>query len=463
MANDWQHFLGTFIMTGRQMVGFPQYYDSHHFNLWGPLINGVATFNCSLEYPQPDTDRFHSYCKNPDEMQLPVFTLESGKRYRFRFINTGVRNPLNFTIDNHKMLMVNAQGTDLEPKLLDAFSLMVAQRLDVIVVANQSVDNYWLRVTVDKAYRYAENAGEGRHYGRQSKAIIRYVGAPEEDPSSAQIENPITHGRYDWYYPAPDVPKPPATADLLFYGNISFGNAECGGFPMGFPINPIDNPPCIGPTFTINGIPSAVGAGVPLLYQVASGNKNPQMLSGSVCNVPYGKVTDVILQSTQLSGLDHSMHIHGYKFWLIGEGEGLYDPATEVLNLENPPYIDTVHFTSSRYAHLRFIGNNPGMWMLHCHMDGHNFDGVMLVFNVAPERINSLASQPNSWHPTIFENHNSDSNSGNSDSDDDSSDSNNNSGNSNNNSGNSNSHGNGNGYGKGNGNWNNSNDDDDDK
>lgn len=51
-------------------------------------------------------------------------------------------------------------------------------------------------------------------------------------------------------------------------------------------------------------------------------------------------------------------------------------------NLEDPPFKDTVIVPDSGFVILRFLADNPGYWLLHCHMSWHNHLGMGLVIKV---------------------------------------------------------------------------------
>lgn len=54
------------------------------------------------------------------------------------------------------------------------------------------------------------------------------------------------------------------------------------------------------------------------------------------------------------------MHLHGHKFWLLGSGEGKFpyrtvgDMPSTMLNLQNPPYRDTIDLPASGWAVIRY-------------------------------------------------------------------------------------------------------------
>lgn len=60
------------------------------------------------------------------------------------------------------------------------------------------------------------------------------------------------------------------------------------------------------------------------------------------------------------------MHLHGYKFYVLGGGKGSYDGDKSKLNLVNPPLLDTMNVEGDSWLYLRFVADNPGAWIMHC-------------------------------------------------------------------------------------------------
>jgi FtsP/CotA-like multicopper oxidase with cupredoxin domain len=58
-----------------------------------------------------------------------------------------------------------------------------------------------------------------------------------------------------------------------------------------------------------------------------------------------------------------------------GYNTGLYDTSRAALR-------DTVQIPSRGYAVLRFRAENPGVWLLHCHMLWHSATGMAMLIDV---------------------------------------------------------------------------------
>ncbi|GFH32613.1 uncharacterized protein HaLaN_31858 [Haematococcus lacustris] len=100
---------------------------------------------------------------------------------------------------------------------------------------------------------------------------------------------------------------------------------------------------------------------------------------------------------TRSMSMQHPMHLHGHKFWVLGSGPGLYNYEVDhdSLNLHNPPLRDTATLLPNSWLYLRFKANNPGIWPLHCHILWHAYMGQKVYFFEATNRITPVpASRP---------------------------------------------------------------------
>lgn len=47
------------------------------------------------------------------------------------------------------------------------------------------------------------------------------------------------------------------------------------------------------------------------------------------------------------------------------------DAPQGVINLHDPVYRDTADIPAFEWLAIRFVTNNPGAWLMHCHMQYH--------------------------------------------------------------------------------------------
>ena len=70
----------------------------------------------------------------------------------------------------------------------------------------------------------------------------------------------------------------------------------------------------------------------------------------------------------------HPIHLHGHAFRVIARnGQPVADDA----------FLDTELLAPRETAEIAFLADNPGMWMLHCHVLEHQEGGMMGLFEVA--------------------------------------------------------------------------------
>jgi iron transport multicopper oxidase len=114
----------------------------------------------------------------------------------------------------------------------------------------------------------------------------------------------------------------------------------------------------------------------------------------------YGQVNAQVLQYGQVVEIDlnnhderaHPFHLHGHQFQIINRAgnepqwPGLYDiPAA-------PMRRDVVVVYPGVGVTLRFIADNPGVWLFHCHTEFHVEGGMTATFIEAPDVM--VASTP---------------------------------------------------------------------
>lgn len=70
----------------------------------------------------------------------------------------------------------------------------------------------------------------------------------------------------------------------------------------------------------------------------------------------------------------HPMHLHGHSFRVVSRN-GTPNPRRE--------WGDTVLVPPKKTVDIAFVADNPGNWMLHCHVMDHQMAGLMTVLRVA--------------------------------------------------------------------------------
>lgn len=165
--------------------------------------------------------------------------------------------------------IIEVDSINVVPLEVDSIQIFAGQRYSFVLNANRPVANYWVRSN--------PNRGTTGFAGGLNSAILRYVGAPDEDPTSVQEPNvnplveanlhPLTNAA------APGVPTLGA-ADVNINLAVTLANGK----------------------FAVNGANFAEPS-VPVLLQILTGASTPQDLlpAGSVYVLPRNKVIEITM------------------------------------------------------------------------------------------------------------------------------------------------------------------------
>lgn len=82
----------------------------------------------------------------------------------------------------------------------------------------------------------------------------------------------------------------------------------------------------------------------------------------------------VLIETTNATVFLHAMHIHGHHFRVIDRSDSTVD--------EGNPWRDTFMIGPEQTTKIAFVADNPGKWLLHCHMLEHAAAGMNTWFNV---------------------------------------------------------------------------------
>ena len=85
----------------------------------------------------------------------------------------------------------------------------------------------------------------------------------------------------------------------------------------------------------------------------------------------------------------HPMHLHGHDFAILAQEDTWLNQSVPPLNLANPARRDTVLLPTYGYVALAFRIDNPGTWLLHCHIAWHSSSGFALQILERQEDIES--------------------------------------------------------------------------
>ncbi|KAJ7018391.1 yellow laccase [Mycena alexandri] len=298
---------------------------------------------------------------------LSVISVIPGLRYRFRLISMSCEPNFIFSIDGHTMTVIEADGVLTQPLVVDSIQIYAGQRYSFVLTANQKISNYWVRSV--------PNFGDNSFTGGVNSAILRYISAPNTDPTTKNTAStkPLLETNLHPLVPVavPGLPHP-GGADVLINLNI------------GLDLTTV--------RYTLNGV-SFIPPSAPALLQILSGTQLAQSLlpSGSYYSLPPNKVIEVSIPGGTDPAAPHPFHLHGHNFFVVKSA------GSDQFNFKNPVVRDVINTGRDAYpSHSRFVTDNAGPWFLHCHIDFHLDIGLAVVF---AEDVKTVSKEvtPSAW------------------------------------------------------------------
>lgn len=64
----------------------------------------------------------------------------------------------------------------------------------------------------------------------------------------------------------------------------------------------------------------------------------------------------------------HPIHLHGHDFFVLAQDTGSFNASTASINWSNPMRRDVAMLPASGHLVLAFETDNPGIWLMHCHI-----------------------------------------------------------------------------------------------
>ncbi|KAJ7606635.1 laccase 1 precursor [Roridomyces roridus] len=298
---------------------------------------------------------------------LAVISVTKGTRYRFRLVAISCDPNWVFSIDGHSMTVIEVDGVNVQPLVVDNIQIFAGQRYSFVLNATdpQNLGNYWVRANPDVG-----NAGFAAGI---NSAILRYSGAASSDPtSSSTLTNALVETNLHPLVPTPVPGKPtPGGADMVI------------PLPIALTANG---------TFSFGGA-SFVPPTAPVLLQILSGAQTAQDIlpAGSIYSLPPNSAIEISIPGGA-PGAPHPIHLHGHNFFVVrSAGNATYnfvDPVIRDVVSTGPDTTDLVT--------IRFETNNAGPWFLHCHIDWHLDIGLAVVMAEDIPTI-AKADPPASW------------------------------------------------------------------
>ncbi|KAF4356948.1 hypothetical protein F8388_015924 [Cannabis sativa] len=345
-------------------------------------------------------------CSKKDTYKLKVV---KGKTYMLRIINAALNNQLFFKIANHKMTVVAVDASYTNPYITDVVVSGPGQTIDILFTANQDVGSYYMT-----AHPYITVAG-APFDNTTTRGIIVYEGSTSSTPIMPVLpafnDTPTAHtfftnltglaGGPQWVPVPLHVDKHMFITIGLSLDFCKSGNATCPG-PFGQSFSASMNNQSFVLPKTIS-ILEAYFSGVSGIYTTNFPKRPPTKFDYTntslsidqsllfaqkgtkVTKLKFNEVVEIVFQNTALIGVEnHPIHLHGFNFHILAQGFGNFKSRrdSKKFNLVNPQIRNTIGVPVGGWAVIRFQANNPGIWLMHCHLDVHLPWGLATAFEV---------------------------------------------------------------------------------
>lgn len=134
------------------------------------LVNGTNTYDCSSS---DDANCIGGGSKFET-------TFVSGKKYRIRLVNTAVDGHFQFSIDGHSFQVIANDLVPIVPFETESLLISIGQRYDIIVEANATPGDYWLRAGWQTSCSSNQNP-------TNITGIVRYDSSSSANPNTTGI------------------------------------------------------------------------------------------------------------------------------------------------------------------------------------------------------------------------------------------------------------------------------------
>jgi len=342
------------------------------------VINGLGSYNCSLAVPARPVD-----CLQLDEEQTPGTLIDPTRRYRYRIINTGSLSGVTVRIDEAAQTVIEVDGGhSVKTSTARAVGVLhPGERVDTVVTWLSSRNQLAMLQVVldDESFRYPNSALSKT----QAFPVTLVTPSP---PSSMPAEPAPTsiQASIDIQRALPEVSSGhqhlPLTANntLVIY-TTTLKLARLSNIPHGF-MNHTSYKPQSNPPQPVISLPRGAWDGNQFIPYILT-SADPVWV-------------DIVINNLDDGG--HPFHLHGYDFYVLATyaadfGWGSYNPFSSApppggeFNLANPVRKDTVFIPRHGYAVLRFLADNPGIWMLHCHLLWHQASGMAMGLHIGSD------------------------------------------------------------------------------
>jgi FtsP/CotA-like multicopper oxidase with cupredoxin domain len=266
-----------------------------------------------------------------------TFEVQAGERIRLRLINVANARIFGLDFEEHAPLVVALDGQPVEPHAPEGGMVVLgpAQRADLI-----------LDMTGEPGGRVSV---VDRFYERREYRLVDLV----------YDDSPLRENPPDWPVALPANPIPEPDIDNASRHEVIFNGGMMGHMVMNE----------MGGSMGEGGMMGMMqGGGVWFVNgKAAEGHALEPMLT-------LERDESHVITMINATAWHHPIHLHGHSFRVISRNG---QPT------RHREWLDTVLMDPRETVEIAFVADNPGDWMLHCHVLEHQASGMVGVVRVA--------------------------------------------------------------------------------
>ncbi|XP_047527764.1 laccase-2-like [Vanessa atalanta] len=367
---------------------------------WGHSMGPLA--GMSSKIPDAESLLINGKGNTPESLDaaLSKFTVEYGKRYRFRLAYGGGFKscPVNFSIDQHALTLIALDGHRIQTETVSSIKLGRGERADFVLHAKNPVGVYKIKVVADKSCQDNLEGEAKLIYTSDDKTLLQNEDSDvlvNREFTTVVSDNCASDSVLclDEVHSAEKLPvELTATTDEVIYVPFNYSTrqitakrveswGQTDGHRFTYPASPLLTQ---GADVASEAIcPNQVGQGEECVH---------------VKHVPIHSTVELIMFD-QGGESDHIFHLHGYSFYVTGirifntgldkdaviqmNNDGVLFPSK---NLDDPVIKDTIVIPKFGVVALRFKADNPGYWMMRDERSAHWTRGLDFVLKVGESR-----------------------------------------------------------------------------
>lgn len=342
----------------------------------------LSIYNPSGAEPVPKNLLFN-------ESQNSSIPVKPDTTYLIHIMNIGALGSTFVWFEDHNMTIVEVDGVYVEPTEASILYITPAQRYTILLKTKNETDrNYGIVAAFD-----------------QTNFDVITPELQLNQTNWLEYNPDAPHNKPEIPYESSEDIEPFDDFDLVPYDHLPLYPEPDQIFTVDVIMNNLMN----GVNYAFFNNITYTSPKVPTLYTVMSAPD--EVVNESLI---YGEYTNTFvlehLHSIQLvvNNVDtgtHPFHMHGHHFQVIyrspaydDDSPTAWDPETNTSFPESPMRRDTVYVRPNGNMVLRFIADNPGVWVFHCHIEWHLEQGLLLTLVEAPTQIRERMKIPDAHY-----------------------------------------------------------------